>query len=206
MDESVPMNFIHDQVVAVRYALLTTNLMKTSSRDLYPRFGQQLQLNFNHTPFGNGFNSIFAGQATLDFPGIARHHGLRLYGAYQKKTENDYTFSDYIILPRGYEQIFRNEVVSFSAFYSMPLFSPDWQLKHFMYVKRIKSAVFYDYARSSDQILPKIFSSTGVDFSMDFTLFNFIAPFDAGIRSIYIPETGKVKFQVLFTLNLNSIY
>jgi len=206
MDESVPMNFIHEQIIAVKYALTATNLMKTSLRDLYPRFGQQLQLNFNNTSFETGFNSIFAGQATMDFPGIARHHGLRLYGAYQKKTENDYTFSDYIILPRGYEQIFRNEIASFSAIYSMPLFSPDWQLNHFMYVKRVKTAVFYDYARSADQMLPRVFSSTGIDLTMDFSLFNFIAPFDAGIRSIYIPETGKMKFQVLFSINLNSIY
>jgi hypothetical protein len=180
--------------------------MKTSLRDLYPRWGQQLQVDFNNTPFEEGINSIFALQMTLDFPGIERHHGLRLYGGYQKKIENYYTFSDYIIFPRCYDQIFRNEIVSLSALYSLPLFSPDWQLKHFLYIKRIDTAVFYDCAMSTDKTIPNYFSSTGLDLTMDFCIFNFIAPFNAGLRSAFIPETGKIAFQVLFAVNLNSIY
>jgi hypothetical protein len=180
--------------------------MNTSTRDLFPRFGQQLLLNFNHTTFESKLDWIYAGQVYLDFPGILKHHGLRLYGAYQKKSETDYSFSDFIVFPRGYDNIFRDELASFSALYSLPLFLPDWQLGHFMYIKRIKTAFFYDYAQSRDLKLPDVFSSTGIDLSMDFSLFNFIAPFDAGIRSIYIPETGQMKFQLLFSLNLNSIY
>jgi hypothetical protein len=206
MDEAVPISFTHNHLFVPEYALQASNLMNTSNRDIYPRFGQQIQFNFNNTPFASSNNSIFAMQTILDFPGIARHHGLRIYGAYQKKTEPDYSFSDFIILPRGYEQIFRNQLASFSALYSMPLFSPDWQLGHFLYIKRVKTAVFYDYAQSKDLMVPEVFSSTGVDLSMDFRLFNFVSPFDAGIRSIYLPETGQMKFQVLFSLNLNSIY
>lgn len=206
MDESVPDQFEHKKIIAADYSLNATNLMKTSLRDLYPRWGQQLQINYNHTPFEEGSNSIFAGQLTLDFPGIARHHGLRLYGAYQKKNENYYTFSDYINFPRAYTNIFRNNIYSFSTLYSMPLILPDWQIKHFLYIKRIKTAFFYDFAKSTEQVFPRYFSSTGLDLTMDFSLFNFIAPFDAGLRSAYIPETGKMKFQLLFTLNLNSLY
>ena len=88
---------------------------------------------------------------------------------------------------------------AFSALYSMPLFSPDWQLGHFIYIKRVKTAVFYDYAQSKDLMVPSVFSSTGIDLSMDFRLFNFVSPFDAGIRSVYIPETGQMKFQLLFS-------
>ncbi len=206
MDESIPFGFEHRQIVATDYSFKATNRQKTSLRDLYPRWGQQVQVNFSNIPFNEGSNSIFAGQLTLDFPGIARHHGLRLYGAYQQKTENYYTFSDFIDFPRGYNDIFRNNISSFSALYSMPLFLPDWQLKHFLYIKRVKTSVFYDFARSTDQLLPRYFSSTGLDLTMDFNLLNFIVPFDAGFRTAYIPETGTMKFQILFMLNLNSIY
>jgi len=113
MDESVPLSFTHNHLVITEYAFQASNLMNTSNRDIYPRFGQLIQFNFNNTPFESSSNSIFAMQTILDFPGIARHHGLRLYGAYQKKTEPDYTFSDFIILPRGYDQIFRNQLASF---------------------------------------------------------------------------------------------
>jgi hypothetical protein len=143
---------------------------------------------------------------TLDFPGVAENHGLRLYGGYQKKIDTYYSFSDYINFPRGYDDIFPNKVYSFSACYSMPLLLPDWRLGHFLYIKRFKAALFYDWAKSTDFNIPEYFSSSGLDLTMDFSLFNFVAPFDAGIRSIYFPETGKMKFQVLFDLNLNSIY
>jgi len=206
MDKSVPESFTNNQVITLGYSIQASNLMNTSTRDLFPRFGQQLLLNFNHTTFESKLDWIYAGQVYLDFPGILKHHGLRLYGAYQKKSETDYSFSDFIVFPRGYDNIFRDELASFSALYSLPLFLPDWQLGHFMYIKRIKTAFFYDYAQSRDLKLPDVFSSTGIDLSMDFSLFNFIAPFDAGIRSIYIPETGQMKFQLLFSLNLNSIY
>jgi hypothetical protein len=202
MDDDISLDFDHDKIIALNYYLTATNIMKTSQRDIYPRWGQQLQVNFNDTPFGNGINKIISGQVTLDFPGIVRHHGLRLYGGYQKKTENYYTFSDYIVFPRGHNQISAKEISSFSALYTMPLFYPDWQLDHFLFIKRLKSSVFYDYAKTTN----KVFSSTGLDLTMDFTMFNFIAPFDAGLRSAYIPETGKLKFELLFALNLNSIY
>ena len=206
MDESIPYNFEYNKIISVNYSLLATNLMKTSLRDLYSRWGQQLQLNFNNTPFEKGLNSIFAGQLTLDFPGISRHHGIRLYGAYQKKDDPYYSYSDYILFPRGYDHIFRDEVYSFSALYSMPLFSPDWQLIHSLYIKRFSAAAFYDFARSKDQTLPRFFSSIGLELTMDFHLFSNVLPFNAGLRSAYIPETGKKVFQFLFNCNFNAIY
>jgi hypothetical protein len=206
MDESVPITFEHDKIIAVNYSLIASNKLKTSQRDIFPRWSQELKLNYNYTPFVNGPNSIMSGQMTMDFPGIGKHHGLRLYGAYQKKHETFYPFPDYIVFPRGYTMIDRNEIYSFSAMYSMPLFYPEWQVKHLMYFKRFKTTMFYDYAQSSDLQLPRIFSSVGLDLTSDFSLFNLIAPLDAGLRSIYIPETGKMKFEILFSLNFGAMY
>jgi hypothetical protein len=142
----------------------------------------------------------------MDFPGIARHHGLRLYGGYQKKRVTFYSFSDYIIFPRGYTNIYRDEIYSFSAMYTLPLFCPEWQIDHLLYFKRFKTSVFYDFAKSTDNLLPRFFSSVGLDLTSDFSLLNLIAPLDAGLRSIYIPETGKIKFELLFSLNFGAMY
>jgi hypothetical protein len=207
MDKSVPFRFEHDQIVAVRYSLIASNTLKTSHRDILPRWSQLLQLNFDNAPFiRNSSNSLFAGQVTMDFPGIDRHHGLRLYGGYQIRKEDFYPFSDLIIFPRGYTEIARDEISSFSLTYSMPLFYPEWQIGNLMYFKRFKTALFYDFAKSTDQLLPSYFSSVGLDLTSDFALFNFIAPFDAGLRSIYNPETGKIKFELLFSLNFGGMY
>jgi hypothetical protein len=45
-----------------------------------------------------------------------------------------------------------------------------------------------------------------LDLTSDFAFFNLIAPLDAGLRSIYIPETGEMKFELLFSLNFGGMY
>lgn len=206
MDESVNLTFNHDRIVTTNYSLLAANEMKSSPRDMGPRWAQYVQLNYSNTPFNNQSNSIFAGQATLSFPGIGRHHVFGLYGAYQKKKEEFYSFSDLIILPRGYSEIDRKELFSFSATYALPLFYPEWRIGHLMYFKRFKTMLFYDYARSSDILLPRSFSSVGFDLTSDFSLFSLIAPLDAGLRTIYHPEDGTMNFEFVFALNFGGMY
>ena len=206
MDESIPITFDHENIISAFYSLIASNEKKTSQRDIYPRWSQLLELNYNNTPFESSPNSIFAAQLTMDFPGIGRHHGLRFYGGYQKRIEDFYPFSDFIIYPRGYTDIKRDEIYSFSAMYTMPLFYPEWQVGHLLYFKRFKTTVFYDFAKSTDDLQPQLFSSVGLDLTSDFSFLNFIAPLDAGLRSIYIPDTGKVKFEILFSLNFGGMY
>jgi len=206
MDESIPVTFDHENIISAFYSLIASNEKKTSQRDIYPRWSQLLELNYNNTPFESSPNSIFAAQLTMDFPGIGRHHGLRFYGGYQKRIEDFYPFSDFIIYPRGYTDIKRDEIYSFSAMYTMPLFYPEWQVGHLLYFKRFKTTVFYDFAKSTDDLQPRLFSSVGLDLTSDFSFLNFIAPLDAGLRSIYIPDTGKVKFEILFSLNFGGMY
>jgi hypothetical protein len=206
MDESVPVTFDHENIISAFYSLTVSNAKKSSSRDIYPRWSQQMVLNYNNTPFEESPNSIFAAQLTMDFPGIGMHHGIRLYGGYQKRIEDFYPFSDFIIYPRGYTDIKRDEIYSFSAMYSMPLFYPEWQIGHLLYFKRFKTTAFYDFANSTDDLKPSFFSSAGLDLTTDFSFLNFIAPIDAGIRSIYIPDTGEMKFEILFSLNFGGMY
>ncbi len=138
MDESIPITFDHENIISAFYSLIASNEKKTSQRDIYPRWSQLLELNYNNTPFESSPNSIFAAQLTMDFPGIGRHHGLRFYGGYQKRIEDFYPFSDFIIYPRGYTDIKRDEIYSFSAMYTMPLFYPEWQVGHLLYLRDLR--------------------------------------------------------------------
>jgi hypothetical protein len=201
-----PIEFDPFQITVVNYSLVASNILKTSQRDLLPRWSQKLELNFNNTPFNINDNSFFAAQLTMDLPGFGKHHGLHLYGAYQKKTETNYSFSDVIFFPKGYTSIFENEIYSFSAMYSMPLFYPEWEIKNLMYFKRFKTAFFYDYAKNTNPLFPRSFSSIGLDLTSDFSLFNLIAPLDFGLRLIYIPETGGMKIEPLISLNFAAMY
>lgn len=206
MNESVPLDFTYDEIITMRYSLLASNTIKTSARDIYPRWSQLIQLDFSNTPFINSTNSVFAGQLALGLPGLGRHHVINLYGAYQKKTEDIYPFSDLIVFPRGYTDIIRKEIFSLSAVYSLPLFYPDWRIGHLFYFKRFKSSVFFDYAKSSDSQAPQSFASEGIDLRTDFGFLNIITPFDAGMRTVYISNTNKLKFEFLFAVNFGGMY
>jgi hypothetical protein len=46
----------------------------------------------------------------------------------------------------------------------------------------------------------------GVDLTVDFHLFRHFAPLEAGLRSIYFPESGGFGFEFLYSLNLAGIY
>jgi hypothetical protein len=206
MDKSVPIVFEHNEMASVNLSLIAFNKIKMSQRDLSPRWSQYFQLNFNSTPFNNTSNSIFASQLSLVVPGIGNHHNLSLYAGYQTKTSTFYSFSDYIAFPRGFSEIEGKDIYSFSATYSMPLFYPDWQLGHVFYFKRLKSALFYDYAISKDLMKTIYYSSIGLDLSSDFGFINLITPLDAGIRSIFNLQTNRMQFEMIFSINLGSIY
>ena len=206
MDKSSSLKFTHDRITSMEYSVYAYNQFKTSYRDLYPRWGQIIQFNFNNTPFGSGYNSILAGQAILYFPGILKHHGLRLYGGYQTKSVDYYIFSDIITYPRGYTDINLDQSASLSATYAFPLFYPDWRIGPVIYIQRFKMAAFYDYAWGPGQVPYPHYSSAGLDLTMDFNVLSFIAPFDAGLRTIYLPESASLQFQFLFSINISSIY
>jgi hypothetical protein len=203
MEKPDTLRFTQERIKSMNYTLTASNLLKSSYRDIYPSWGQLIRINFSHDLLTPGDNSIFSGEANFYFPGIAKHHSLQLYAAYQKKT--DY-YNGIIIYPRGYIHIYDNNLESFSATYSMPLFYPDWQIGPVLFIKRFKAAVFYDYARGMDQVPYKIYASTGLDLTMDLNILSFIAPFDTGLRAIYSPESGNFVFQFLFNVSINSIY
>lgn len=206
MENQVPVRFDHTELTSLNFAMISYNRMKTSQRDIYSKWGQQLQVNYNYTPFNNELNSVFAAQLSLDFPGLMRHHALHLYGGYQKKTSTFYTYSDYISFPRGYTGIPGDEVYSFSTWYTMPLSYPDMRIGHLFYFKRFKIRLFYDYAQCPGKLQSKYYSSTGLDLSSDFGFINLIAPFDAGIRTIYKPSTGGLVFEPHISFNLGAMY
>jgi hypothetical protein len=206
MDKSVPLTFIEDHLTALDYSFSAYNQMKTSLQDLYPRWAQVVTFNFSHTPFGKKYNSILGGQVLLYLPGVARHQGFRLYAGYQSRVEPDYGFSDVISYPRGYSGIYLDRAWSFSGTYAFPLFYPDWRLGPVLYIKRLKGAVFYDYAYGPASSPFADYSSAGLDLTMDIHVLSFFIPFEAGVRSIYKTGENTFVFQFLFYVNINSLY
>jgi len=207
MDPGSELKFRKDRFHSFDYRLFFYAQLQQTYRDLIPRWGQLLEFNYRHTPFdGDSASSIFAAQIVLYFPGLFRHHGFRFYGGYQDRLVDYYRYGGLISLPRGYSGIFADRVLSGSVSYEFPIFYPDWHIGPVIYMKRLKAALFYDHAWIFDTEPGQSYNSIGADLTLDFHLFRHFAPLEAGLRSIYFPESGRFEFEFLYRLNLDGIY
>jgi hypothetical protein len=196
--------------------LLAYAQIESSFRDLYPRWGMTVDLNFRNTPFGgNSLGNIASAETYLYLPGILKHQGFRVYLGYQQKQKGDYRFSDLITYPRGYSEIFNDQASSISVGYKFPFLYPDLALGPVIYIQRLKASLWWDYAygeSKNDQgkIAGTDYQSVGIDLTADMHILRFLAPADLGLRTIYFPyhdnENGDFRFEFLFSMNFETFY
>jgi hypothetical protein len=208
MDPASGLEFKKDRINALSYRLFFYAQQKTSYRDLQPRWGQLFEVNFRHTLFDSikTSNSIFSAAAVFYFPGLLKHHGIRLYAGFQNRIEDYYRFSNLIVTPRGQTGIFANRMSSLQAAYVFPIFYPDWRIGPVAYLKRLKSGIFYDHTFLMDKTPYSSINTVGLDLTIDLHLLSILAPFEVGLRTIYFPDDGSFGFQFLWGINIDSLY
>ena len=195
-----------------QYRLLAYRQRRTVARDIYPRLGQVVDIQYRHTPFGEfRMSDVLALRGTAFFPGLARHHGLRLSAAYQSRSIPNYkpntiryTSGNLISYPRGYSLQNHRRLSAVTADYALPFFYPDLSIPYLLYLKRVRGHIFADYARAenfpaqnSNAIArDEEFRSYGFGLTGDMHLFRFLAPISLGIE-VAFPEGEDVSFQLL---------
>ena len=211
LGSSVPAGIFHGTIIPLTYRLYANNYLALGARDIQPQFGQEINLVYRSTPFGDhDYGNIWSGEGTLYLPGFAKHHGFRFYGGYQQKSSSHSSFTDLINYPRGYQSLMNTELFTIRSDYVMPLFYPDWSLGKFSYFKRVSLRMFYDYGNAVIPIIQqntKIqqgFSSVGGELSIDCHFLRFIVPSTIGIRESYLIESKSNATEVLFTVNFNQ--
>jgi ADP-dependent phosphofructokinase/glucokinase len=105
-------------------------------------------------------------------------------------------------------------LLKYSGDYVLPLFYPDVNIWTILYLKRLRANMFLDYMKGWNiynttinplKFIPyKEFHSEGLELYADYHLFHIIFEFSSGIRFTYIPEDKKIRYQFLFTVNLNK--
>lgn len=185
------------------YSVSVYNQEKMSHRDLFPRWGQTAAIAFRNSPFNTPVHSQFAAEGRLYFPGLFRHHSISIYAGYQEARETYYAYSDRIDFPKGYTGINSTKILSLSLFYALPLFYPDWCIAPVIYVKRFRTAVFYDHALLFDWNPVKNINTAGIDLIADFHIIGYFVPMEAGLRTMYLSETGRVQFRFLFAIHIS---
>ncbi len=198
-------------ISSFHYKLGVYRYLKLSSRDIEYKWGQTINFAYTHTPASALFGSIISVSSRLYFPGLFRHHSLRLYGGIQKQNPEKYIYTiNRVLLPRGYPNYYSDKFWKITLDYAFPLSYPDFSLGPFIYIKRIKLNLFYDHAygynvrenlESANNNYTGIYNSIGAELTSDLNIIRFIFPFDAGIRCSYLPGKNSLSLEFLFSVN-----
>jgi hypothetical protein len=203
---STPSQVTAGLITSMDYGLSASEYLQSSAKDMFPRLGQTLDLNYRNTPFpGNSMGDIFAAQTNLYFPGIFKHQGIRVYGAYQSyhsQATTLYTYASLISFPRGYNGLMDEQVISASLNYKLPLFYPDLSLGSMAYFKRFKLNLFFDWAQGWTGKQANIYQSTGAELTTDVHLLRFLYPLELGVRAVYFPLNSSWGWELLYAINL----
>jgi hypothetical protein len=191
-------------------SLTANRLLKQSKRDINSRWGQRLILNLYNTPFGGDFSGFqFSGYGLLYFPGLAKHHSIWGYGAYQyTKLSNDrnadgkldnYIFRNRIPTPRGLSFSRLEHFYTASINYTLPLWYPDIAIGPILNIQRFRANAFFDYGYLTSDIINyrNDYASAGIELKVDFNIMRFYPQFDIGVRFTKGIKPSVTDFEVL---------
>jgi hypothetical protein len=179
-----------------------SRLLKSSHRDLYPRFGQSIFL-LHKLPLldREAFGTKTLANLNFYFPGIVRHHSTRINYGHEKNEYADYPHQYAISLPRGYsreEGTYYSEIIRGSLEYYFPFLYPDWSIGPAAYIKRLHASVFYDQAFisyyrgfESDNAGTATYRSVGISIAAEMHLLRFIFPLSPKATFSYLPTERK---------------
>jgi len=199
--------------------LFFANYHKSAYRDIYPRTGQVIDASYETAPFDD---RIYGSNVTLKsifyFPGFFRNHGIRIRYETENQVFVKYLTSNKVNYPRGYTDIISKELDFLSFDYVAPLVYPDFNIASLLYVKRIRTGLFYDYARGTDnyflvmkegrrvvdRFIPgkEEFSSFGAELISDFYLFRIPYTISAGAQAVWKSLHEPPSFRFLFNIDI----
>jgi len=194
--------------------LYFSNTFRTAYRDINPRWGQIIDLRITSAPWDTDlYNNRRYARGTFFFPGVARNHSLAVKAGYENQSPTrKLIFNNAIPWPRGYRgNLVAEELVSLSADYTMPLLYPDLAAGSLLYLKRIRSSLYYDYSRSTGTYdysagvyIPgdSGYSSMGAELLGDFYVLRFPFEISAGAGAGYIPGENRFFVKGVFSVNI----
>ena len=198
----------------MEYQLFAFNIAKTAPRDVQFRWAQILEFNYLHTPLGDTeLGNTWSAEGHFYVPGFYKHHGIKLYGGYQKRSRFNSLFSNIIKSPRGMSDLFGEDIVTTGVDYALPLFYPDWNIGPLAYFKRVKMSGFFDYGYQKGKVegendnlfeFKEDFMSFGAEFRSDLHVLRFPAPVDFGFRVGYENRSKSMFASFLISFSLAS--
>jgi hypothetical protein len=181
-------------------------------RDIWPRWGQIVDVSGTFSPGDKSiYGPITTLKTTMYTPGIFKNHGIKLMYQAESQNATAYIQHNRISLPRGYNHIVSSDLKSTSVDYVLPLAFPDFNLGSLLYLKRIRSDLFYDYSvgegnyhLTEHQFVEEEekFVSYGVELLADFYLLRIPFSFSSGIQYAWLPEEKESYVKFLFNIDV----
>lgn len=187
------------------YTAYLQHLRRMSHRDLQPRLGFTLRADYMNYLYGESADYQASVQGRIYLPGLLANHGFSIYGAYQERGRNNLIFNNSVSYPRGYLSTANTRFVSLLTSYAMPILYPDICIANTLYIKRIKTTMFFDCAKLYNQCWDNL-QSTGVDVTADFYIFRIPVPVTAGVRYSRLLTLNDNYFRFLLSMNFNSLF
>ncbi|MEX0981857.1 MAG: hypothetical protein WD577_10930 [Bacteroidales bacterium] len=194
------------------YRLYFSSYLRMGKMDVLPRLGVSARAGYRHAPFNRynfGNQRIFG--MTVYLPGLLKHQSVMLNLSTQKQEAERYLYTNDIELPRGYQDIVGLETKMAGIDYNFPIVYPDLSIEPLVYIKRIRGNLWGDYLQGKDILIQdpepaldnRNYYSYGVDLLFDFHVLRFMFPFSMGARVAYLPQSGELKPEFLFTIDVN---
>lgn len=167
-----------------------------ATQDINPKFGYFLYALYQHTPFNtNIYGHQFSLVASGYLPGLLKHHSINLRIGYEAQ-RNDYNETNYYwfnspqAFPRGYSYMAFNNLISFQTNYSLPVWYPDFNIGPFVYFKRIRANIFYDFAKLNEIGSENIsgYQSAGIEMYLQMYVLRLQEPIEIGGRVSYLSD------------------
>jgi hypothetical protein len=156
---------------------------------------------------------------SLYFPGFLPSNGIKIRLEKEKQvTVRGIFFGNRVSLPRGYNNIFPTDINFLSVDYVLPVAYPDFNIASLLYLKRIRTGLFYDYASgpgnsfytSTSNGLVQLykdsnkesFRSFGIELLADFHVFRIPYMISGGVQAAWKNLKEKPTLQLLFNIDL----
>ncbi len=199
--------------------LFFSNYSVSALRDIYPRWAQIIDLNYTFAPFDkNIYGSETSLKTSFYFPGILPNNGIKIRYETEKQNPSIFLFGSGISFPRGYKNILSSNLNFFSMDYVFPVAYPDFNISSLLYMKRIRTGFFYDYASGTGNYYintavngtpsnyfhnyNEIFKSFGIELMADFHVLRIPFMISGGIRSSWKQISEKPVLELLFNIDL----
>ncbi|WP_421942897.1 TolB family protein [Pedobacter sp.] len=203
LTENMPTTFINEVKFPMEYNFTFNHSVRTTERDIAPKWAQILRATYNHQPFDKNLGGeILALESFLYFPGFAKNHSFLTSFNYQKASGvNQYATE--IATVYGYNNILaRSKLQNSMLFnYRFPFAFPDWELSSLAYVRNLRAGLFCHYENigiNTKITEPKTY---GVEINSKLNLLRYQPVVDVGARLVFVNKIYNQNPILEFSFN-----